>query len=173
MKILVFLQGTTIMHKNAEGKTREEIINQVINEEKSIRDFANYIPIGNAPQKLQKWVFQRAEICYLSALTKSKKGRGDEIVGEEGFEAERNILEKYNFPKGDIYHREENEDYKDVIERMRPLPDIIIEDDCESIGGKKEMVYPHLKPELKSKIKSVPVREFGGIDYLPDLIINL
>lgn len=46
------------------------------------------------------------------------------------------------------------------------IPDILIEDDCESIGGEKEMVYPHIKDELKSKIKSIVVKEFEGIDHL-------
>jgi hypothetical protein len=43
----------------------------------------------------------------------------------------------------------------------------LIEDDCESIGGEKEMVYPYIKKELKSKIKSVIIKEFEGIDNLP------
>jgi len=50
------------------------------------------------------------------------------------------------------------------------MPDIIIEDDCESIGGKYEMTYTHIKPELKKRIKSIVVEEFGGIDHLPDNI---
>ena len=33
--------------------------------------------------------------------------------------------------------------------------DIMIEDDCESIGGEIEMTYPHIRADLKSKIKSV------------------
>ncbi len=43
----------------------------------------------------------------------------------------------------------------------------IIEDDCESIGGEKEMTYPGIKSELKTRIKSIVVKEFGGIDHLP------
>lgn len=50
------------------------------------------------------------------------------------------------------------------------MPDVLIEDDCESIGGEKEMVYPHIKPELRTKIKSIVVEEFEGIDHLPDEI---
>ena len=134
----MFLHGTIIMHRNAEGKLRDEIIKQVAEQEKFVRDFNNYIPIGNAPEKLQKWASQGAEICYLSALSENKKVRGDELVGKEGLTADKIILEKYNFPKGVIYHREQNEEYKDVIERIKPLPDVIIEDDCESIGGEKK-----------------------------------
>ena len=173
MKLLIFLHGTIIMHKGAKGKTRQEIIKQVINQEKSVRDFNNYIPIGNAPKKIAKWVAQGATVCYLSALTTNKKGRGDEIVGGQGLVADKIILEKYNFPEGIIYHRESNEDYKDVVAKILPLPDILIEDDCESIGGEEEMTYPHLNKEIQSKIKSLPVKEFSGIDYLPDELNGL
>ena len=84
MRILIFLHGTIIMHRNAKGRTRQEIIEQVVDQEESVRDFKNYIPIGNAPEKIAKWVGQGATISYLSALTKNKKGRDDEIVGEDG-----------------------------------------------------------------------------------------
>lgn len=168
MKILVFLHGTIIMHKNAAGKPREEIIQQVVDEEDSVRDFAAYIPIGSAPQKLQKWAEQGAEISYLSALTTSKKTRGDETVGEEGLKIDKVILDRYDFPEGAIYHREVGEDYWDVIERMTPLPDIMIEDDCASIGGESAMTHPGLSSEFHQKIKSIVVKEFGGIDHLPD-----
>jgi len=170
MKILIFLQGTVIMHKNAAGLDWKEIIQQVINQEESVRDFKNYIPIGNAPQKLKKWVEQSAEICYLSALTENKKGRGDEVVGKDGLKADPIVLDRYDFPKGIIYHREQDEGYEDVIKRIVPCPDVLIEDDCESIGGEKEMTYPHIKSEIKAMIKSVTVKEFRGIDYLPDNI---
>lgn len=168
MKIMVFLHGTTIMAKNAVGKTREEIVKQVQDQEESVRDFASYVPIGNAQHKLQKWAEQGAEICYLSALTEDKRARGDEIVGKEGLKADQEILDKYGFPTGEIYHRQKGESYTDIAEKV--MPDILIEDDCESIGGEDEMTYPHIKPELKNKIKSIVVKEFGGIDYLPDNI---
>jgi len=53
------------------------------------------------------------------------------------------------------------------------LPDIIVEDNCESIGGETELTYPGIRPELKSKVKSFVVKEFGGIDHLPDNIAEL
>ena len=58
-----------------------------------------------------------------------------------------------------------------MVERV--LPDTLIEDDCESIGGEKEMIYPNLKAKLKAKIISVVVKEFGGIDHLPDELSGL
>lgn len=168
MKILVFLQGTVIMHQNAAGLSRTDIIQHVKAEEESVRDFSHYIPIGNASQKLQKWAAQGAEISYLSALTENKKARKDERIGNDGLRADELVLERYHFPKGTIYHRASNEDYKNVVERILPLPDILIEDDCESIGGKDEMTYPYLSSDIKKLVKSIVVKEFGGIDYLPD-----
>ncbi|MBU1868283.1 hypothetical protein KJ608_02360 [Patescibacteria group bacterium] len=53
------------------------------------------------------------------------------------------------------------------------MPDILVEDDCESIGGEQEMTYTHIRPSLKEKIKSAVVKEFNGIDHLPDSIQEL
>jgi hypothetical protein len=162
MKILVFLHGTTIMHKNAKGPGREEIVKQVMKGDQSLHDYASYIPVGNAVKKLQEWKGQGAKICYLSSHRNATDVEKDKFV-----------LKKYAFPNGQTFYRRNGEEYKDVVERIRPLPDAIVEDDCESIGGKVEMVYPNLKPELKNKIKSIVIKEFGGIDYLPDKISEL
>lgn len=35
------------------------------------------------------------------------------------------------------------------------------------------MCIARVKPEIKAKIKSIPVREFSGIDHLPDDIALL
>ena len=107
MKILIFLHGTTIMHKNAFGKTREEYVKK-----------------------------------------------------------DKFVLKKYGFPDGQVFYCKEGKDWQNVIEKAKP--DIIIEDDCESIGGESEMTYPNLKPKLKAKIKSIVVKEFSGIDHFPD-----
>ena len=162
MKILVFLHGTTIMHKTASGAGREEIVEQVSEGDESIRNYASYIPVGNAVKKLQQWKGQGATIYYLSSHRNTRD-----------VEMDKSVLKKYGFPDGQIFCRRNREQYKDVVERIRPLPDLIVEDDCESIGGTVEMVYPNLKPELKNKIKSIVVKEFGGIDHLPDRISEL
>ena len=161
------------MHKNELNLSRKEIVQQILDEEESVRDFVNDIPIGNAAEKLQKWSEQGAEICYLSALTESKTARADEtVLGEEGLEADKRVLDKYGFPEGEIFHRESGEEYKDVIEKMDPLPDVLIEDDCESIG-EDEITYNSLDPDTKLKIKSILIKEFGGIDHLPDNIAEI
>jgi hypothetical protein len=150
------------MHKNAKGLARQEIVKQVLESEESLHDYAQYIPVGNAVKKLQEWKEQGARICYLSSHRNA-----------EDIEKDKLVLAKYAFPDGQIFYRRNSEEYKDVVEKIRPLPDVIVEDDCESIGGKAEMVYPNLKPELKNKIKSIVVKEFGGIDSLPDEISKL
>ena len=171
MKILVFLQGTILMPKSGIGKTRQEIVDQVKNQGESVRDFASYVPVGKAVEKLQNWVKQGAQILYLSSLTENKKVRGDEIVGKEGLKSDKIILDKYGFPVGEIYHRQKGENYAQITERI--TPDILIEDDCESIGGEKEMTITFIEPKIKEKIKSVVIKEFGGIDHLPDNLNEL
>ncbi|MBS3175889.1 hypothetical protein J4457_01490 [Candidatus Woesearchaeota archaeon] len=160
LKILVFLHGTIIMHKNAACCTREERVEQSKEREQSVLDYASYIPIGDAVKKLKMWKTQRTEILYLS----SHKTLGD-------IEKDKFVLKKYGFPDGRVLFRTKGEKYKDIAERI--MPDILIEDDCESIGGKKEMTITQVKPELKKKIKSIVVKEFGGIDHLPDKISEL
>ena len=63
-----------------------------------------------------------------------------------------------------IWHQTDD---MDIVERI--LPNIMVED----IGGEKEMVYPHIKPEMMPRIKSIVSKEFGGIDHLPDKMSNL
>lgn len=155
VKIMVFLHGTIIMHRNALDQTREERVKQVIDGEDSVHDFATYIPVGNAVQKLRTWKKQGAEIVYLSSHKRDKEVEFDKAV-----------LRDHGFPDGQVFFQHNEERYSEIAERV--LPNILIEDDCESIGGEENMTYPHIKPELKTRIKSVVVKEFGGIDYLPD-----
>lgn len=160
MKILVFLHGTLIMHQTGLNKSREERVKQSKEREASVLDYANYVPIGNAVEKLNKWKSQGADIYYLSSHKSS-----DDV------DKDRLVLEKYSFPQGEIYWRVNNKSYAEVAEGI--MPDILIEDDCESIGREKEMTYPNIKPGLKHRIKHIIVKEFAGIDHLPDNIEEL
>ena len=165
MRILVFTEGTLLIGKNVAQLTRQERI-RVVQEEIARQeagepiDFRAEVPAGQAVEKLNTWKGQGAEIMYLTSRT-----RPDEI------EDIRYVLSKYSFPEGELLYRQEGEAYKDVAERV--LPDVLVEDDCESIGGEDEMTYPHVRPELKTRIKSVVVPEAGGIDHLPDDIATL
>jgi len=144
MKILIFLHGTLIMHSGGIGKTREECVEQVKNNEPSVHDYISYVPVGNAVEKLKIWQRQEFEIIYLS----SHKNVID-------VEKDKRVLERFGFPLGEILYRQNGESYKDIVERI--IPDVLIEDDCESIGGEKEMSITFVEPEIKQKIKVDPI----------------
>lgn len=148
------------MHKIAIGHNREKIVRQVEDEPESVHDYKSYVPIGNAVKKLQNWKKGSAKILYLTSRRKP-----------EEIKQIQNILKKYKFPDGQLLFRQKDEEYKNIAERI--MPDILIEDDCESIGGIIKMTITHVKPEIKKKIKSIPIKEFGGIDHLPDRISML
>ena len=160
MKILVFTEGTLLMHQAASDCTREEIIRQVKENEESVSDFATYVPTGNAVEKLTTWKGQGAELLYLTSR-----------VSPNEIHDIKNVLKKYRFPKGRVLVRTEDEEYHDIVKRI--LPDVLIEDNCESIGGVDYVIATHLGPEIKGCINSIVVPEFGGIDHLPDKISAL
>ncbi|MFX1587990.1 MAG: hypothetical protein ACFFC1_07535 [Promethearchaeota archaeon] len=160
MRILIFLHGTCIMHKNALGLSRRQIIQQIIEDkDESIYDFTSYIPIGNVVKKLTSWQNQGAQILYLSSHLTLENVKKDKMV-----------LKKYGFPKGSIFYRKK-QNWNIPIKKAKP--DILIEDDCESIGGEHQMTYPNLNREWKSKLISIVIKEFGGIDNLPEDINEL
>ena len=160
MKILIFTEGTAIMHSTAFGVSREERVKQSSQESETVKDFKTYIPNGNVVQKLNAWKEQGAEIFYLTSR------ETPEHVDNIKF-----VLDKYNFPdKQNLLYRKQGEQYKDVAEKL--MPDIFVEDDCESIGA-SEMTYPHINPKIKAKIHSIIVKEFAGIDHLPDSLLKL
>jgi len=161
MKILVFTEGTIIMHPSAAGLTREQRVAQSKKGLRSVCDYAHYIPNGNAVKKLQTWKKQGGDIFYLTSRT--SKMQVNDV---------KNVLKKFGFPDSqNLLFCRRGEQYNEIAEKL--MPDILIEDDCESIGGEAEMTYPHIGPEVKKKIKSIVVKEFSGIDHLPDKISNL
>lgn len=150
-KVLIFTEGTILMQKNGEGKSREERVKQVKNDEISVKDFANYVSIGKAVEKLKSWQEQGAKISYLTSRTDLNE-----------VEQIKNVLVKYDFLEGDLIYRKENQNYKNIIEAVKP--DVLIEDDCESIGGQEEMVSTFVNSEIKKRMKIIVVKEFEGID---------
>lgn len=160
VKILIFLHGTTIMHASAAGKTRAERVRQVREREESVRNFAIYIPTEHAVEKLETWHQQGAEIVYLSSHKNIEHVQEDMAV-----------LHRHSFPTGQTIFRQSEETYQQVVERV--LPDIFIEDDCESIGGETQMASPYLNPSLRENITCIVVKEFEGIDRLPDELAEL
>lgn len=176
MNILVFTEGTVLIFLSGKNLSREEVVRLsqqagIQREELSLAfkndtslpevlkgsvyDFASYIPIQHAVEKLASWKEQGATMYYLTSRRIRKE-----------IDAIKNVLDKYHFPDSEnIVFRQKGENYKDAAERL--MPDILIEDDCESIGGSKEMTYPNMSQEAKQKIHSVVVKEFEGIDLLP------
>jgi hypothetical protein len=159
VKILVFTEGTLTIHRTWAGLPREEMVRRV-KESRAPKDYANSIPIGCAVEKLHAWKRQGAEIMYLTSRTSAQE-----------IQDVQNVLRQFAFPEGTLYFRRKDETYAQVAERV--MPDVIIEDDCESIGREAEMTYPHIRPDLQARLKSVVVKEFGGIDHLPDNVISL
>ena len=74
----------------------------------------------------------------------------------------KNVLRRHSFPQGTLEYRKLDETYQNIAQRI--MPNVIVEDDCESIGGERAMTYPNVSPEAKARIKSIVVREFQGID---------
>jgi len=161
MKILIFTEGTILLHYSALGKKREEIVSQVQNQETGIYEYQNYKPNGKAITKVNCWKQQGADIFYLSSRSNLRE-----------IKQIKSVLRKYHFSDWqNLLYRKKKQGYGEIVEKL--IPNVLIEDDCESIGGKLEMTYPNIKPELKRKIKSVIVKEFEGIDHLPDNIDQL
>jgi len=160
MKILIFTEGTILMHQGALGLTRDEIIKQLRNHQGNPRDYASYIPVGKSVLKLNNWANAGAEIIYLTSRKKPAE-----------VEAIRNVLNMYGFPQGRLLFRHGKQAYKDIAEVL--LPDVLVEDDCESIRGSKQMTITNVEPTIKNRIKSLVVKEFGGVDLLPDKIESL
>jgi hypothetical protein len=160
MKIMVFTEGTILMHSSAIGVSRSERVKQVMQKETSVHDYASYIPNGNALKKIRKWINDGAEIFYLT----SRRGKDVKLI--------RDVLEKFGFPSiENLLSRKYLESYADVA--VRVMPDILIEDDCESIGGVIEMTHPNIPSQFRDQIKSVIVKEFDGIDRLSDKVSEL
>ena len=155
MKIMIFTEGTILMHKGAFGLTRDEIMKQLRNHQGNPRDYTSYIPIGNSVLKLNHWADAGAEIIYLTSRIKPAE-----------VEAIGNVLNRHGFPQGRLLFRQGKQAYKDIAETV--VPDVLVEDDCASIGGAEQMTITNIDATIKRRIKSVVVQEFGGVDHLPD-----
>lgn len=178
MIILIFTEGTILMPKMGLGVSREVRVRQskiagMEREQASIKfnsnlkksapgsvhDYESYIPIDNAVGKIQNWKKQKNVIYYLT----SRRTKND-------VKAILNVLKKYHFPDcQNLLFRKTGENYKDIVQNLKP--DIFIEDDCESIGGEKEMTSTYMSKNAKSKIRIFTVKEFSGIDHLTDKLL--
>jgi hypothetical protein len=154
MKLCLFLPGTAIMHASAQGVPRATRVQQARDRDPSVRNFAAYVPVEDVVPKLRRWRDQGAEIVYLS----SQRTAG-------GVAADRSVLERHGFPAGRVLSRGPCQNYGDVV--AGEAPDVLIEDDCESIGA-EHIAYAQLSAAVRSRVTSIVVREFAGFTDLPD-----
>ena len=136
MKILVFTEGTATRHPSEERRF----------------DVASFVPTAGAVDKVSRWREQGVEICYLTSQRPA-----------DGCRAVEATLQRHGFPAGELHYRREGEEYVDVVRRVGP--DVLVEDDCQSIGW-DEVITPKLKPEWG--ITGVIVPENGGLAHLAD-----
>ncbi|NLF42104.1 MAG: hypothetical protein GX587_05360 [Bacteroidales bacterium] len=126
-------------------------------------DFFNvkkYEPIKDCIEKIKKWNRQGAQIIYLTS-------RKTEISAQ----TIKDLLIRNQFVGDYLYYRTGSDKYKDIVESLKP--DILIEDNCRSIGGAWQMAITYVDKNIKENIKSIVIKEFKGIDNLPDNLIDL
>jgi hypothetical protein len=151
MKILVFTEGTLMMHSSGIIPKGKSDWDKTVKNDSSIYDYSSYIPVKNSVKKLKAWEAKGAEILYLTSRRKT-----------EEVQQIRNVLKRHGFPNGELFFIKRTEKYEDVIERVKP--DVYIDDDCESIGGND--IQRNIDPRSNTRI--IIVKEFRGIDHLPD-----
>jgi hypothetical protein len=152
---MVFLHGTSIMHGSAIGQARTTRVRQSMAKDPSVRDFGSYVPTEGAVAKVTAWQRRGADICYLSSHRTAAAAAID-----------KSVLAAHAFPAGHLYFRAPGESYADVARRWSA--DVLIEDDCESIGGHPHTAASELARTPGPAVRCVVVPEFGGLEHLPD-----
>jgi len=152
---MVFLHGTSIMHASAIGRQRTARVEQVVAKDPAVLDYASYVPTEGAVAKVMAWQQRGAEICYLSSHRSAASAAID-----------KSVLAAHGFPAGDLYYRAHGEGYADVVRRWSA--DVLVEDDCESIGGRARTAGSEIARFAGQAVACVVVPEFGGLMHLPD-----
>jgi len=117
------------------------------------------VPVGNAAEKLQRWQQQRAQLDYLSSHRNH-----DDVAGMPMSSASLGSRLAVCSPS------QPGQSYGELA--GSELPDVLIEDNCASIGT-GHIASLQIRPDLRRRIKSIIVPEFGGIDHLPDSLQEL
>jgi hypothetical protein len=141
MRLLVFLHGTVLIHAGGVGVTRSERVAQVRAKHPTVREYAAYVPIGEAVAKLHRWQDAGAVVDYLSSH------RNPDDVALDAL-----VLRAHGFPAGRVFARRPGETYGDIA--GREAPDVLIEDDCESIGA-NQITYSQIPSAARACIKSI------------------
>lgn len=111
-----------------------------------------YEPIGNAINIVNSWYDKGYEV-YLCSYVRKKR-----------YKFIKTIVDFYGMKYTKILCRNKREQYSSIVERIKP--DILIEDDCKSIGGLKKCCITNVKEEIKENIQSIIVPEYKGIDSI-------
>jgi hypothetical protein len=155
MRVMVFLHGTAIMHATAAGQPRTERVRQSRGRSASVLDFASYLPTEAAVSKVRAWARHGAQICYLSS---------HRAIADVQFDQQ--VLAAHGFTPGVVFFRGQDGTYADVVRRSGA--DVLIEDDCESIGGTGQTVASGLSCTPGRTVRCIVVPEFGGLAHLPN-----
>ena len=136
LTVMVFAEGTILKPKSWRSLYRHN----------------SYVPIGNAVRIINAWRQQGANIIY---CTSRRKAQAEDMAS---------LLKKHGFRGLYLAARESGQTYADIVETIQP--DILVEDNCKSVGGAWQMCITKVKREVKENIKSIVVPEFKGIDSL-------
>ena len=136
MRIMIFIEGTTFYTKSLLFLFSKY----------------GYKPIGNAV-KIVNTLYEKDYEIYLCSYV--RRARYDFI---------KSIVDFYGMKYTEILCRNKGETYNEIVEQLKP--NILIEDDCKSIGGLKECCITDVKDEIKKDIQSIIVPEFAGIDNI-------
>jgi hypothetical protein len=142
------------MHAAADGVAREVRVRQVRERDGSVRRFDDYVPAPCAVERLRSWAADGWEIAYLSSHR-----RPEDVAADE------RVLQAHDFPAGPVLFRRAGQSYGDAAATF--VPDVVVEDDCESIGGEAEMVFTQLPSGLRARVRFIVVPEFAGLCELP------
>lgn len=134
MRIMIFIEGTTFYTKPLLFLFTKH----------------GYKPIGNAVGIVNALHDKGYDIYLCSYVRKAR------------YRFIKSVVEFYGMKYTEILCRNKGETYSEIVERLKP--DILIEDDCKSIGGLKACCITGVNDELKAHIKSIIVPEFAGID---------
>jgi hypothetical protein len=80
-------------------------------------------------------------------------------------------LAAHGFAQGTVFFRDQGETYADVVRRSGA--DVLVEDDCESIGGTRQTAASGLSRTTGCTVRCIVVPEFGGVAHLPDDSVEL
>lgn len=110
------------------------------------------IVFSEGSKKLRSFIWQKeGHVSYLCSYVRKRR-----------YNFIKQIIDFYGMKYTEILCREKGEQYSEIVERIKP--DILIEDDCKSIGGQKEWCITNVREETKAGIYSIIVPEFNGID---------